>query len=143
MKMNFKQICKKCNGKCCHGRIFLGAVDVEKLKSAGKKIKIRKAGKAGFDLISDGKCPFFKEKIGCTLEEGLKPIDCTLYPLAFLENSERFTFYLNKRCPYYKQVPKDWIEKTKTWAQKKLKAWSKEEREIYIKRQINDFAPIK
>lgn len=136
-------ICRICLGKCCQPPIFLGQKDVEKLRKAGKQFNYKKAKNAGFDLVSDGKCPFLKIGKGCTLDRDLKPIDCVLYPLVFkIKEDGSIEYYLNKGCPYFKDVPNDWIEETKKWIQTKMDEWSSQEKDAYYKRQQEKLAVI-
>ncbi len=142
MKLSMADVCKKCGGKCCQPPIFLSEFDIKKLKEIGKKFTTSPAGEAGYNLLSPTVCPFLKKGSGCTLTEDQKPIDCILYPLAFTEENDTLTFYLNGRCPLHKDVPKDWIKKTIKWAKLQLKHWTPAERRTYIKRQINDLISI-
>lgn len=142
MKVTLRELCKRCKGKCCRPPIYLGQVDVDRLIAAGKKFKIERTDEAGFDLISSDKCPFLKEDVGCTLESDLKSIDCILFPLAFTESNDGFKFYLNKLCPFFKEIPRDWIKETKKWARVRLKDWSKSERRTYAERQKDRLSEI-
>ena len=135
MSKTIGDICRVCGGFCCT-TVFLGKSDIKKLNKAGKVVQYQKVeGGHEFVKTAHGKCPFLKEGIGCVLPEELKPFDCILYPLAFTKKNGSFEFYVNTKCPYYKEIPKDWIKKTILWFNDKIKEWTDEEIEAYIARQ--------
>ncbi|MFC1727162.1 hypothetical protein ACFL0Y_01440 [Patescibacteria group bacterium] len=70
---------------------------------------------------------------GCTLPEDIKPFDCKVFPVAFIYKNGKTSFYLNKKCPYYREIPREWIEKTHKWARKELESWTEEEKLEYSK----------
>lgn len=142
MKRSFEQVCKECQGYCCT-TVFLGQSDVDKLTKAGKNFRTKKLV-VGYELekASEGNCPFLEVGKGCTLNEELKPFDCVLFPLAFTKTGEKYTFYLNKKCPYFNQAPKEWIDKTIIWALDNINNWSQDEIEAYIKRQEGFLASL-
>lgn len=136
--LRFKAVilpCKKCQGRCCRPPIFLGKIDIIKLKGVRRKFKFVEAKIAGFDIVAEGMCPFFQENIGCTLKKNIKPIDCILFPLSYREKEGRFKFYLNNLCPFTTEFPESWIIETKRWARRHLKEWSDLERKAYLERQ--------
>ena len=130
MKNVFEVICKKCGGKCCKSTVFLTQRDIDRWKSYEGKFAVIKR-EAGFMLKHDGKCPFLNLKTGCTLDEPMKAFDCIMFPLAFTYENGKINFYLNKKCPYYNEIPKDWIEKTKKWTLEQLNSWTEEEKITY------------
>jgi len=124
----FEIICKKCQGKCCKSTIFLTQTDVDRLNKRHKGVfKVEKI--PGIMILDEsGKCPFLNESKGCILSENLKPFDCRVFPIAFIYRNGETNFYLNKKCPYHNEIPKEWIEKTKKWAKKELESWTEEEK---------------
>lgn len=137
VKKSMASLCRTCQGRCCQPPIFLGQYDVDKLRRKGFDFDIEPVPQgAGYDLISEGNCPFLKKGIGCTLEEEDKPIDCLIFPLTFSEeNLGQFKFYPSKHCLFFKQIPDSWIQQTTREGEKKILKWSVEERKTYIKRQ--------
>lgn len=129
MKNIFKIICKKCRGKCCKLNVMIAKKDYNKLKNKLDQKQFKKYGKN--ILVHWGKCPFLNEKEGCSLPEKLKPFDCQLFPLTFMYEKGKIKIFLNKKCPYSKEISKEWISKTKKWLLKELKNWNKEELKTY------------
>jgi len=103
--------------------------DYVKLKNRVDDNQFKKYGKN--ILVHWGKCPFLNEQKGCTLPERLKPFDCKLFPLTFMYEKNKVRIFLNKKCPYTKEISKEWINKTKKGLLKELKKWTKEEKETY------------
>lgn len=135
-------LCKKCQGGCCT-TVFLGKYDIEKLKKAGKHFNIKKVeGGHEFVETENGKCPFLNEGIGCILSDDLKPLDCILFPLAFKMEGKNIKFFLNTKCPYFSEIPVDWINKTMKWFELHINQWSEDEIKTYIKRQEGHFKEI-
>lgn len=125
----FEIICKKCQGKCCKLNIMLTKKDIERLKDKIDINKFRKYGKSIY--VHWGKCPFLNTTTGCTLPKKLKPFDCKLFPLTFMYERGKLKIYLNKKCPYTKEIPEEWINKNRIWLLKELKYWTKEEKKTY------------
>ncbi|MBN2015982.1 YkgJ family cysteine cluster protein [Candidatus Dojkabacteria bacterium] len=138
MKNIFEIICKKCVGKCCKTTIFLTQKDIDRLEKYKEKFRLipmekdMKAPPGYMDLV-EGSCPFLEEEKGCTLRHEEKPFDCRVFPLAFIYKAGETKFYLNKKCPYYDEIPEEWIHKTKIWAQEELKNWSEDEKLAFSK----------
>lgn len=135
----FKVICKKCQGLCCKATVVVTQNDLDKLNKKYKgtfKIINEETGRekppGHFILTKNHVCPFLGEK-GCILEENMKPFDCLFFPLAFIYRNGKLSFYLNKHCPFYMEIPKDQLLKTKKWAQKQLKSWTEKEKLFYSK----------
>jgi len=124
------EFCKEC-GKCCdiikEMPLFLSKKEYGDLKNAGYEFEV-------FDVdegyIINDTCPFVSDK-GCTLPKELKPLDCEMFPLAFVFKNGKFEFYLNKKCPYWDKISKEWIEKTRKEFFKKIKNRDKRAMEIY------------
>lgn len=132
MKNIFEVICKKCDGKCCKTVTFLSQDDVKRLQecktefSQNKEFLHRKKNHS-FLVLNKGKCPFLTEHKGCQLKESCRPLECLLFPLVFKYDKGKLRFYLNKKCPYLREISKKWVSKTKQWAANKLQQWTKEE----------------
>lgn len=138
MKNVFAIICKKCQGACCKSTVFVTKHDLEKLRKHKKDLKIyndfTKSSEPPGDLVQDdkNKCYFLNLQTGCTLNPDDKPFDCRLFPLTFTYDKKQLQFYLNKKCPYWKEIPKEWIEDTKKWAIKHIdKHFTEEEKVIF------------
>ncbi len=111
--------------------MMLTKKDLEKLKD---KVDLKDFKKYGKNIyIYWRKCPFLDIKKGCGLPARLKPFDCKLFPLTFMFDKGMINLYLNKKCPYTKRIPKEWIDKTKKELLEELKDWTKEELETYTK----------
>lgn len=135
----FKVICKKCQGKCCKETVVLTQKDINKLNVKYKNWFRVINEETNLEeppghivLKKNHACPFLGEN-GCILEENMKPFDCLFFPLAFVYKKGKLSFYLNKKCPYYEEIPKKWVQKTKKWAQEQLKFWTEKEKLFYSK----------
>jgi len=129
MKNIFKIICKKCGGKCCKLNMMLTKRDSIKLKGKTDLDKFKKY-KEG-TLVHWGKCPFLDEGCGCTLPQKTKPFDCRFFPLALIYKGGKINLFLNKKCPYADEIPKEVLIKTQEWALKELINWTDKELESY------------
>ncbi len=134
----FKVICKKCQGLCCKATVVVIQKDLDKLKKYKGMFKIKneetetEIPPGHFILTKNHYCPFLGEN-GCILEEKMKPFDCIFFPLAFIYKNRKLSFYLNKHCPFYMEISKKQLLKTKKWAQKQLKSWTEKEKLFYSK----------
>ncbi len=95
-----------------------------------KRLKRKVYDKIPGYMIQDDqkKCPFLDLKIGCTLKHEDKPLDCRMFPIAFKYKDGKATFYLNKRCKYWKEIPREWVLATKKWAGKAIAELTEEEK---------------
>lgn len=139
IKNVYEVICRKCQGLCCKATVVVTQKDLDKLNQAHKgRFGIVNeemgAGKTPghFILTDHHRCPFLGEQ-GCTLKESEKPFDCIFFPLAFIYKDKKLSFYLNKHCPFYMEIPKQKLLQTKKWAEKQLKSWTEEEKLYYSK----------
>lgn len=134
MKTVFKKICKKCQGYCCKLPVFITERDIDHLKKYGKEIKVHNeftgANKAPGYLVQDDqkKCSFLNLETGCTLEHEDKPFDCRVFPVTFKYKNGEVTFYFNKECKYWKEIPFSWALETKKWAEKVVDELTEEEK---------------
>jgi len=111
-------------GKCCNLNVLLTHKDFENLKN---KTSFEDFKKYGNLIVHWGTCPFLEKENGCTLPEPLKPFDCKLFPLTFMYEDSKVKIFLNKKCPFTKEIPQEWINKTKSWLKKELQSWKKQD----------------
>ncbi len=143
------EICKKCGGKCCIGDDI--TISKHELKRLKEKYNFKQGalrtpyGKLNtIKIVKNTPCPFLgKEdsKIGCILNEKLKPLGCKLYPLTFLIEQDNLKFFLSNFCPYVQESANlnMWIKESIKNTCKELKTWTKTEKlsRTYLHKQIH------
>jgi Fe-S-cluster containining protein len=131
MESEMQQVCTKCRGKCCHDScIFVTAKEKEILNKI-LPIKTKKEEHLFLMYKQNKACPFLIKGKGCSLKEELKPVDCTVFPLYFTVEKGRIKFWKSKDCHYYKEIPTSYVKSNITSVLKKLKSWSKKEKQSY------------
>lgn len=136
----FNRICKECADKdlsCCNYKLFLVKEELDKVKGFKKDVKYKK-DRSGYKLVRDTRdkrhrCQFLGSN-GCVLpDDSFKPFDCLLFPLNIIYRNGEIEFYLSKCCIFYKEISKEWIDKTKKWATERFNSWSEQEKKDYSK----------
>jgi len=84
-------------------------------------------------MLKNGECSFLDPVKGYKLKEACRPLECLLFPLVFKSEKNDIRFYLNKKCPYLKEISKKWVSETTKWADSRLKHWKKAEKESFSK----------
>lgn len=128
----FNIICKKCGGKCCKYYIFLTKKELDRLLKLGEKFRYKKEG-VGFLMDSPNCCKFLDGKTGCKLPDYLKPLDCKLFPVAFIYKNKIINFYLINDCTYWQKIDRQSINKIKIMTRRRLKTWTEKEKITYSK----------
>ena len=135
----FEQLCKKCQGKCCHisGHIpiSLKEADFVKKKYPQVKIKIVKSNNGRIHCIDiNEKCPFVRDT-GCILNKN-RFLNCKLFPIIFTYADKKIKFSLfnnRKYCPYIKQIQRlqEFQKYAENLALSELKTWTEAEKEYF------------
>lgn len=137
----FRACCTKCGGVCCKGGSeYIIPISSKEKKFLKKKLPDLEIKKASY---GEGIMDYFKvPKSGCPFLNGLcvlgdkKPINCIMYPLVFIYEKGKITYYfddMKNQCPYIKELQglKDWANETIKVIDVEIQKWSEKEK-IYF-----------
>lgn len=132
----FQRICSLCGGKCCRTTIFLTGSEFQFLKERKQIISHNSDGT--IRLGETDVCPFLSDT-GCSLPYELRPLDCRIFPFAFLLKDGKLFIYKNHKCAYADQVTQEWMLVMKKSIEIEILRWTLEDKYRYsslINRQL-------
>lgn len=132
----FQRICSLCGGKCCRTTIFLTGSEFRLLKEGSQIISRNSNGT--IQLGETDVCPFLSD-FGCSLPYEIRPLDCRIFPFAFLLKDRNLFIYKNHKCAYADEVPEEWMIEMKKSIEIEILHWTIEDKYRYsslINRQL-------
>lgn len=124
----FQQICNSCGGKCCRTTIFMTRKEFQLLKERNDLIYHNSDGTV--QLEENDLCPFLSDNC-CSLPYEVRPLDCRIFPIAFLCEEDKLVIYKNYKCAYVDKIPQYWILTVKKKIEMEISHWTVEDKYRY------------
>ena len=122
-----KSFCSECDRSCCSLAVVLPE-ERKRIMKATKMGFFRSRRifqkKRGFYLIKGEVCPFLQEG-ACSIEH-VKPLNCTIFPLALTHQGKDADWGISPACPNHRKVSHEFVEHAKMIGQPLLEKHRKE-----------------
>ncbi|MBN2190201.1 MAG: YkgJ family cysteine cluster protein [Candidatus Aureabacteria bacterium] len=117
-KVDFIELCKKCDDPCCNGYFILSEDERKKLCKAGHNRHIEE--RDDYCVFEGDPCPFYADG-KCSIHD-IRPTICRVYPMyPYINDDGKLEIDIDDECPAVKELGKEFFEQAREKAEKFVK----------------------